>query len=179
MHHGWLNSILFSTLLLAAAFLGGCAGSDYVTLSGPAKWSSLGTTLSLPTGTWMIEEDSGGTGHTVFSLGKDNGSFVLLLSKPAKDELIWVTLQKLFVDFQHKEPLGQWRGKTAQDEDMFCIGFMVHEEDSSYPVAACAVIRDGIAYQIIGWGFAGGFDPSRKMVEQIIHTLEFSPAKER
>jgi hypothetical protein len=159
---------------LVAILVAGCAGRETTMLTGPVEWTGLGATFIVPPGDWRVLGPAGDENYASFSQADGDGVLVLMRMDTLAGESPWVSLQKLFVDFRRKDPLGHWEGTTHAGEPLYCIGFLLRAGARRTPVAACAVPGGETTWHVVAWGFERGFGPVRTVAEEVAGTLKMA-----
>lgn len=179
MGHNTLKSTL-ALGILAALCVGasGCNSLPRLRVKGPYEWSGLGASVTLPKGEWEIESLAEEKHAVVFHQRGGPGAITLMRVSAFEKESVWLSLQKLFVAFGDKHPLGRWTRKTPQGDTIYCMAFLLRVDNRSIHATACAVRRDMQTYELIAWGFKDGHTGSRRMAETVADTIRFpEPAR--
>lgn len=170
---GWGLNRTGVLLLLALLSLGGCRTIAKVESLGQATWSGLGVSLTLPAGSWEIEEVIPGTAFQ-FRNARKSERFVLMRLPARKDEPPWLPLKRLFVHFKKKRRLARWPRTLPSGEVAECAEYLVKDEGKEVIIVACVLRRGRRTYEVASWSLRTGRAAAMRTADAIVASLQFA-----
>ena len=129
----------------------GCAGVMVVESSGPVPWSGMGVSLSLPAGSWEVEEID--PGYVVEFRKRGGPAHIVLMRVPArKNEGGVAALRRLFVHFDDKRRTARWSGPLRSGIAAEFAAYTVSMDGRELRITACAVRQGSWTYDLVVWG---------------------------
>ena len=171
-----MNSLTRKTFLLLflaviTLAVAGCAAAPRE-LAGPAVWSGLGVSVTVPEGTWRVEGQNDAE-VVAFKSAEASGGLAVVRMNRNEMEPVRVAVQELFIAFREKHPLERWTLKTTSGRTVECASYLLVLERQRVHATACAVRHDADVLVVVAWGFPGGYLSSRRMAEQVVASLQF------
>ncbi len=160
-------------VLMFLAQAAGCKGVQVVKSSGFTRWSGMGMSLSLPPGSWAVEEVESGRVVGFKRLGAP-GRFALVRRRAPEGEPVAIALKSLFVDFKKKREIQRWRRPLADGTPAECADYSVEEDGQHVFVRACVVRRGAQVYAVAAWDAEERSSAAAALADSVLESVLFS-----
>lgn len=157
----------FCTLALAGLVLtAGCAHRQWVDSAGITRWSGMNLSLTLPAGSWEVEEVSPGS-VVQFRRTGSSAHLVCMRIEAEKGDSGDLALRRLFVHFREKRLIRRWPHTLPDGTTAMCGEYAVTEEGREIRVRAYVVLKGQWLYELIAWGL------DESTIEAVADSLTF------